>query len=342
MVQLVVRSSFILMTGVVAALYAARTFNDSPTGFLLTMITAVIISVVIVLVDIFTPRKQLSAVSGLFLGLIVGMLAAYSLSFLVDYISSIFPEIPDILNEGIKVFLGVVCIFIAMTLILQTKDDFRFVIPYVELSKQIRGNRPMVLDSSAIIDGRILDITHTNILQGMIIIPRFILNELQTIADSPDKLKRARGRRGLDLVAKLQENPSLEVTVEDAISEGATVDQQLIAYADDLHARIITTDFNLAKVAKVRGVDVININELAEAMRPAVLPGESLRVQIVKPGESPEQGVGYLDDGTMIVVDDGYHHMNQNIEVTVTSVLQNASGRMIFCKIPQSDSAESA
>ncbi|QNN20976.1 PIN/TRAM domain-containing protein [Planctomycetales bacterium ZRK34] len=332
MIQIVLRGLFVLMTAMVAGMYALRSFSDSAQKLLLSIGSAMLIAGLIVLADIFTPRKRLSSLSGAFFGLLVGMLAAYSLSFIIDYISTLFPVRSELM-EGAKVFTGVVCVFAAISMILQTKDDFRFVIPYVEFAKQIRGNRPMLLDTSAIIDGRILDIGQTQIIQGLLIVPRFVLNEMQTIADSADKLKRARGRRGLDIVAKLQANPTLDISIEDAEAEGATVDQKLVSLAQDLHARIITTDFNLTKVAELRGVDVININTLAEAMRPVVLPGELLSVRVVKPGESPGQGVGYLEDGTMVVVENARPHIGHDIALTVTSSLQTAAGRMIFGKL---------
>lgn len=330
MILFLLRGLFILMATLVAALYATKAFTGSAFGIVLAIVAAMALSGAIVLADVLTPRKKLSAISGVYVGLLVGLIAAWSLTFLVDYIQLLFHDAPGELMQGLKIFLGVICIFIAITLVLQTKDDFRFVIPYVEFAKQIRGNRPMLLDTSAIIDGRILDVADTQILQGLMVVPRFVLNELQTISDSADKLKRARGRRGLDIVAKLQSNPLIDLSIEDADAEGATVDQKLIALAQDLHARIITTDFNLTKVAELRGVSVVNVNKLAEALRPVVLPGELMSVKIVKPGESPGQGVGYLEDGTMVVVEHSRDRIGQDLPLTVTSVLQTSAGRMIF------------
>jgi len=339
MVHLVLRGLFIVMATAVAGLYAARTFTTSATGFIGTLGVAVAIALLLILADVLTPRKKLSEVSGVFLGLIVGMLAAYALSFLVDFVHTMFPEIGADLVEGIQVFIGVICVFGAISLILQTKDDFRFVIPYVEFTKQIRGTRPMILDSSAIIDGRFLDAAETNIIAGQVLIPRFVINELQTIADASDKLKRTRGRRGLDIVAKLQSDPKIDVSILEADAEGVGVDQKLVSLAAEMNGRLVTTDFNLAKVAEVRGVEVVNINALAEAMRPVVLPGEALRVEIIKPGESASQGVGYLEDGTMVVVENARHRMGQSVDLTVTSTLQTNAGRMIFGKVAEQDRA---
>ena len=333
MIQLILRGVFLLLASAVAAIYALQTFKNDATGLVLSIVVALAMAGLVVAIDICTPRKKLSAIAGIFLGLLAGLLAAYALSFFVDYVKFVFPVLPETLIKGIPVFVGVVCVFVATSLVLQTKDDFRFVLPYIEFAKQIRGTRPTVLDTSAIIDGRVLDIGKTRVLQGLLVIPRFVLNELQNIADSSDKLKRVRGRRGLDVVAKLQGDPNLEVSIEDAEAQGTTVDQQLVALSQDLHARLMTTDFNLTKIARLRGVEVVNVNELAEALRPVVLPGELLSVKIVKQGESPTQGVGYLDDGTMVVVEHARERIGHEVALTVTSSLQTSAGRMIFGRL---------
>jgi uncharacterized protein YacL len=340
MVHLLVRGLFLISAAAVAALYAVRTFTNvgDEWKIVLTVVAALAVSGLLTIIDTVTPRKKLSAIAGVFLGVIVGSIIAYALSFLVEYVDVLFPEqIPQELIEGIKLFIGVLCVFVSISLILQTRDDFRFVIPYVEFAKQIRGTRPMLLDSSAIIDGRILDIAETQILQGLLIVPKFVLNELQTIADSSDRIKRARGRRGLEIVGKLQNHPQVELAIEDAEAEGATVDQKLVAMAHDMHARLITTDYNLNKIAQLRGVDVVNLNDLANAMRPVVLPGETMGVQVIKPGESAGQGVGYLDDGTMVVVEQGRDRIGQSVNLVVTSVLQTSAGRMIFGRVHEGE-----
>ena len=275
----------------------------------------------------------------MFLGLVAGLLAAYALSFVVDLIGVLTapdkgPEREAFLDllRGVKVIIGLITCYMGISLVLQTKDDFRFVIPYVEFAKETRGNRPILLDTSVIVDGRILDIIQTQVVQGILIVPRFVLNELQTIADSADKLKRARGRRGLEMLQKLQENHIVEVVMDDREAEGAVVDQKLIALAQQVRGRVMTNDYNLNKVATLRGVDVINLNDLAKALRPVVLPGEHLLVKLVKSGEGPTQGIGYLDDGTMVVVEYGRPHMGQDVDLIVTSTLQTSAGRMIFGK----------
>ncbi|MBN1941749.1 MAG: PIN domain-containing protein [Phycisphaerae bacterium] len=217
---------------------------------------------------------------------------------------------------------------------MQTKDDFRFIVPYVEFSKQTKGARPMVLDTSVIVDGRITDIVNTKILRSELIVPRFVLAELQTIADSQDKLKRNRGRRGLDVLQNLRQCDVADVRILDvrvpAVEKAPDVDAKLVALAEHLNGQIITNDYNLNKVAQLRNIEVININDLANALKPVVLPGETMRTKIIKPGEEAGQGVGYLDDGTMVVVDQGRSHIGNEVDIVVTSVLQTSAGKMIF------------
>lgn len=196
-----------------------------------------------------------------------------------------------------------------------------------------RGADLKVLDTSAIIDGRIIDISETHFLSGQLIVPRFILQELHHLADSPDSLKRARGRRGLDILARLQENPEIPVKILDKdVPEITDVDGKVVRLAKDLGAKVITTDFNLNKVAMVEGVVPLNVNDLGTALKPPVLPGESMAMFVMKEGKERDQGVGYLDDGTMVVIEEGRRFIGKRVEVGVTSILQTSAGRMIFGK----------
>jgi uncharacterized protein YacL len=208
------------------------------------------------------------------------------------------------------------------------------VIPYVEFSRQTKGLRPLVIDTSVIIDGRIADIAATRLFDSPLIVPRFVLNELQLIADSSDKLKRTRGRRGLDILNKLQSSSYADVQIDDTPPPGldahAEVDHKLIAFSKNCDGRLLTNDYNLNKVAQLRGVDVININDLANALKAVILPGELMTIRILRPGEESTQGVGYLDDGTMVVVENARTHIGENVEITVTSAYQTSAGRMIF------------
>ncbi|GAH81751.1 unnamed protein product, partial [marine sediment metagenome] len=207
----------------------------------------------------------------------------------------------------VRLLLGAGAVFLCVSFVLQTKDVFRFVIPYVEFAKQTKGPRPLLLDTSVIIDGRIADIVDTQILESEMLVPRFILTELQAIADSDDKLKRNRGRRGLDILRQLQNSNKADIRILDAnipdVNDNREVDAKLVALAQHLDGRVVTNDYNLNKIAQLRGVGVVNINDLANALKPVVLPGETMTVKIIKPGEEPGQGVGYLEDGTMIVAE---------------------------------------
>ncbi len=240
------------------------------------------------------------------------------------------------LVKMIKLLVGACAIYLCVSFVMQTKDDFRFVIPYVEFSRQSKGSHPLILDTSAIIDGRIADIAETRILEGVLVVPRFVVEETQNIADSSDKLRRSRGRRGLDMLNRLRGNDKIEVKLHDAhipvVEDATEVDHKLVALAEHMDGKIVTNDYNLNKVAQLRGVDVININDLANALKPVVLPGEAVTVKIIKPGEESGQGIGYLDDGTMVVVEQGRNHIGEDLEVTVTSTLQTSAGRMIFGK----------
>ena len=340
MVLYILRGSFIVLTAAVTMLYVLPFQADQGIEFdkvlLITALTLGITSV-IVAADVLSPRKRLSAVSGVFLGLVAGLLIAFALSFVVDLIGLLTAptdradhEAFKNLLEGAKVIIGLITCYISISLVLQTKDDFRFVIPYVEFAKQIRGQRPTLLDTSILVDGRILDISKTKVLQGQMIVPQFVLDELHTISDSSDALRRARGRRGLDILKELQANPNIDVNIDNAKTEGTDVDHKLITLAQEMHARVMTTDFNLNKLAAVRSVEVININDLASALRPTVLPGEKMRIKIMKPGESAGQGIGYLPDGTMVVVENARSLVGQEVEITVTRMLQTSAGRMVF------------
>jgi len=300
-------------------------------------------ALIVIALDIFVPRKSLSAIAGLFFGLIVGMVIAYGLSLIVNLLVVAYTpggEVSDSTSSFVstlKLAIGVVCCYLAVSFILQTKDDVRFVIPYVEFAKEMKGAQPLVLDTSVIVDGRISDIASTGVLSSELIVPRFILQELQTIADSSDKLKRTRGRRGLDMLNKLQSNDKIDIRMLEVKPErsaaNASADEMLLDLTKQLSGKMVTNDFNLNKVAQLRGVPVININDLANALKPVVLPGEAMTVKIVKPGEEVGQGVGYMEDGTMVVAEGGRERIGESVDLTVTSVLQTSAGRMIFGRV---------
>ena len=289
-------------------------------------------AVVVIVLDFSLRRKNISLVSAVFFGLVVGLVVAMLLGPVVD----ITVWIPDRAREPVKVGIAVIASYLAISLILQTKDDFRFIIPYIEFAKQQKGGRPLLLDTSAVIDGRIADVAETRFLDSPLVVPRFVLTELQTVADSTDRLKRNRGRRGLDILNRLQSMAHVDISIQESpvpAQAGDGVDQKLVAMAASVSGRIVTNDFNLNKVAKVSGIEVINLNDLANALKPAFLPGETVEVTVIKPGQEGGQGVGYLEDGTMIVVEDGEKRIGQAVTITVTSVLPTSAGRIIFGRI---------
>jgi uncharacterized protein YacL len=292
-------------------------------------------TLLIVVADIFTPRKRIQTISAVYFGVIVGIFLSNLVTEALRPSMELYlhPRVHMMFSSILMIFICYLCI----STLLQTKDDFRFIIPYMEFSKEVKGARPMVLDTSVVIDGRIADVAETRVIDQPLVVPRFVLQELQSIADSSDKLRRNRGRRGLDILNRLQKSPGIEVRIHDAeIPELAgvrEVDQRLVILAKHLGGKVVTNDYNLNKIAKLQGVDVINLNDVANALKPIVLPGESLTVKLIKRGEEPGQGVGYLDDGTMVVTEQGAYHLGETVRMTVTSVLQTSAGRMIFGRL---------
>lgn len=305
-----------------------------------TFVGLMLLTQSVTVLDIIFRNKRLDLISAIYFGLLVGTLLAYLLTVALQPIT-----MPNETRHIVVSLLVIVLPYICISLLLQTKDDFRFVIPYVEFAKEVKGGRPLILDSSALIDGRIADIMDTNILDTELLVPSFVLQEVQEIADSNDKMRRTRGRRGLDVLTKLQQNPKVEVRMYEVKEKdlgGESVDQRIVALAKRLGGRVVTNDFNLNKVASVQGVDVINLNDVANALKPRYLPGETLRIRVLREGESFGQGVGYLDDGTMVVCEQGAGFIGREVEVTVTSVLQNSAGRMIFGRVAGSTATVAA
>jgi uncharacterized protein YacL len=263
---------------------------------------------------------------GLFLGLVIAQLLGYAFSGLQ--------------NSTIRISISVIlsCVFGYIGLVLGGKKVEEFKWPgwgfFAKGSQKKDGGK--ILDTSVIIDGRVADICETDFLEGPLIIPQFILQELQHIADSADSLKRARGRRGLDILNRMQKGDTVEVqVVDDDYPDIKEVDAKLIALAREMNAKVVTNDFNLNKVAQLQGVLVLNINQLANALKPMVLPGEVLHLQIMREGKEQGQGVAYLDDGTMVVVENASRHLGEEVEASVTSILQTTAGRMIFTTLKE-------
>lgn len=346
MILSVLRAIFVLLVAAVGWHYVVDPKQLMGDQTWLAMAIALSVGVIVVCVDILSPRKKLALFAGTFFGLIVGVATAYALSFVVQLLVGQFArDLPNdqraALQSFITVILGCVTTYLSISFILQTKDDFRFIIPYVEFRRSARGAKPLLLDTSVLIDGRIIAIVAAGVFESQLIVPRFVLVELQQVADSPDRLKRARGRRGLEVLAKLQQSPRVDLITYDSPNREADVgvDQRLITLAKESESRLVTTDYNLSKVAELAGVIVININELVTSLKPEALPGEKVTVKVIKAGESAGQGVGYLDDGTMVVIEQGRPFVGKEVEFSVTNTVQTSAGKMIFGRIGDSPEA---
>ncbi len=320
---------------------------EDKTNFWAVIYSAVGMAVFVFLLDVLTPKKKLSALAGVFFGLLVGMLLSMALTPAVTMITESYGiELIENSVKAIKWLMGICICYLTITIVMRTKDDVRFVIPYVEFAKQTKGARPLILDTSAIIDGRVADLCESKLFDAPVVVPRFVLNELQLIADSADKLKRTRGRRGLDILNEMQAHSVIDVEIDDSIipevEEVKGVDQKLMMFAKSRDGRVATTDYNLTKVAQVREVDVVNINDLANSLKAVALPGETMEVKIIKPGEEADQGIGYLPDGTMVVVEGARNKIGRDLVISITSSLQTSAGKMIFGKFekfaPRKDS----
>ena len=294
-------------------------------------------------VDFMVPQKKIHLFAGVFLGVLIGLLLGVITNSVINMlyetygISKNSDSVAGQVRPGILGIVNLLCCYWSVTMVLKTKDSFRFIVPYVEFSKQKKGARPLILDTSVIIDGRIVDLAGTHVFDSSFVVPRFVLNELQLIADSADKIKRNRGRRGLDILNKMKSDPNMDIDIQDiemtAKERTEPTDLQLVTATKRLEGKLVTNDYNLNKVAKVRGIEVINVNDIAKSIKVVVIPGEELCVHLVKPGDQHGQAVGYLDDGTMVVVEDGSSFIGQEKTVVVTSALQTSAGRMVFGKI---------
>ncbi len=299
----------------------------------LMLIIGLGLGILVALVDYFTPKKKISALLTVFLGLLAGMLATLAISYIVDLLVNLY----DIKNPQLvlvtKALVGIALTYLAIVTVLQTQDDFRLAIPYVEFVKQYRGTRPLLLDTSALIDGRLVDVAATGFLQAPLVVPRFVIDELQALADSQDGLKRAKGRRGLDMITKLQRSPRVDMTIDERPVPGKAADQMLVELARALPGVVVTLDSGLAKVGAIQGVPVLNIHELSNALKSSLVPGEPVTVRLVRQGEQVQQAVGYLADGTMVVAEDGASRVGQTVELIVVSSLQTSAGRLIFARL---------
>lgn len=294
-------------------------------GFLLALL--------VLLIDAFFKRFSVRNILSILLGIGLGLLIHRLFMGLTQY-----ADLSEAVQRQIGVISALMFSYLGAVTVLRGQDEFNLVIPFVKLEGKGAGEEIILLDTSVIIDGRIADIAETHFLGGRLVLPRFVLKELQLIADSSDPLKRSRGRRGLDILNRMKNNPNIEVKIQEMdFPEFSTVDAKLVKMAQVIGAKVFTNDYNLNKVAELQGVKVLNINELANALKPIVIPGETMQVKILKEGKEHDQGVAYLNDGTMVVVDNGRRRIGQTVNVVITSVLQTQAGRMIFAKPAESE-----
>ena len=329
---IILRCLFLLCAGGVSAIINTSLSSDlSRSAPWLVFVGIMSLAVAVVAADVFVPRKRIDTISAVYFGVLIGMLLTYILWIAIAPLL-----VQSIGGRSLQLIIALILCYVCTSVLLQTKDDFRFLIPYVEFVREVKGFKPLVLDTSVIIDGRIADLVNTGVFDNQLIMPRFALSELQAIADSSDKLRRTRGRRGLDVLNRMRADESVDLVIFDReLPElaGQTVDLKLVLLAKHLEGKVVTGDYNLNKVAKIHNVPVINLNEISNSLRPAYLPDEMFRIKVIKAGEGPEQGVGYLDDGTMVVIEGGRNRIGEDLDVRVTSTLQTNAGKMIFTKV---------
>src|SRR3989338_5885473 len=311
-----------------AALIGYQSTGGEQTGLWGALVGGVA-GMIIIFLEIGMRRVSVRGLSSAVFGLILGVIMSKLFSDVLILLK-VEPEVLSLVRTTMTLILCYLCMVIAM----RGRDEFNIIIPYVRLSRQDQIESVIVIDTSAIIDGRIVDICKSKFMEGKIVVPRFVLKELQQIADSADPIKRQRGRRGLEVLNTIQKEMGIPVTIhEEDFPEVNEVDAKLVKLAKLLEAKIFTVDFNLNRVAAIQGIKVLNINELANALKPVVFPGEAIEIRLLKEGKEHNQAVGYLDDGTMVVVEDGRKLIGSTVKVAVTSVLQTQAGRMIFTKL---------
>jgi len=322
----IVRIFFLIFSGMIGYYFSVNLSTSSHAPFIGILVG---VGVALFVLGIEIALKK-TPVKGLIAGS-VGLMAGFILANLITRTVIAYPftePVAKVLQVAISLAVG----YLGMMLAWRKREEFKILFPKLGLPFP-QAKKWKILDTSVIIDGRIADIVEAGFIEGTIVIPKFILGELQKIADSADSLRRKRGRRGLDVLGRMQKIASAEVVIEEKdIPQVREVDAKLVKLAKLMGGKIITNDYNLNKVAKLQEVEVLNINELASALKPVILPSEDIKIRVVKGGKEPSQGVAYLDDGTMVVVEDGKNLIGEEVDVEVTSVLQTSAGRMIFAQ----------
>ncbi len=324
MTLLFIRTFFLLISAFVGS-YLGSIVNAAAQGAWFGALAGLIL----IILELSLRRVSVRGLSSMVFGLLLGMVMAK----LIADIMSLLP-LGESMQSIMRAVLTIIFSYLGAVMALRGKDEFSIIIPYVRFRRQDLSEQVIVLDTSAIIDGRIWDIYKTNFFTGRLVVPRFVLQELQNLSDSGDDLKRQRGRRGVEILRNMQKDASLDIHIhEDDMAEIKEVDTKLVRLAKIMEARIFTTDYNLSRIAAIQGVIALNINDLLQAVKPSIFTGEEMEVRLVKEGKEQDQGVAYTEDGAMIVVAGGRSLVGKKVRVLVTSILATQGGRMIFAKV---------
>ena len=339
----VLRAVFVVLVVATVALTFASSFREFETlsvellvGLVLAALGA---AALVIIADVMTPKKQLASVLGIYVGVSFGLIAALGLSQLIDVVA----EAWQLDEAGASLYIslakgigGLSLVYLSVSIVLSTKDDIRLVIPYVQFEKRNSGRLPLLIDTSVLIDGRITGLAKTGIIDTTLIIPTYVINELQKLSDSSDRGKRERGRRGLDMVQELQRVYPQTKLVEPNTEE-VLVDRMILDTARKEGFRIFTNDLALAKIAEIQSIPVVNVHDIAGALRSDVMPGETLELLVVREGETPDQGVAFLPDGSMVVVENASEKIGKTCPIRITNSLQRPGGRLFFGKLAKAE-----
>jgi len=324
MTLLFIRIFFLLISAIIG--YQIGAINQNP---LVGVGACLLGGSMLIIMEANLKEVSVRGLSSMVFGLLLGI-------FMANLVSDIISLLPlgDVLKPILRVVLTLSFSYLGAVIALRGKDEFNLIIPYVRFKRQDIRDGVVLVDTSAIIDGRVSDIFKTGFIGGRLVVPRFVLHELQRLADSEDDIKRQRGRRGMEILKTMQKDVAVDVRIhEDDLGGNDAVDLKLVKLAKMMEARICTTDFNLSRIASIQGIEMLNINDLVGAVKPVVFNGEELEIKLVKEGKESNQAIGYLEDGTMVVVSDGRRALGQTVHVYVTSALQTQAGRMIFARM---------
>ena len=332
---LILRALFFMVAmGIAVLIFNSEGMRQGPSWVpWAVLIGMAVIPLTVIGIDTSIERKDLTVITAVYFGMLVGVFLTY---VAILALTPIIPSPPrNPIFDWIPLVLGMVLCYVCTSLLLQTRNDFRFLIPYVEFARDIQGMRPNLLDASAIVDGRIAELAEAGLFESRFVVPSFVVDELQSGSDAADRQRRLRCRRGLDVLNRLRESKAIDIEVlppDDEVDAEVSDDARTVAMAGKLGGRIITNDPNLVKIAALRSVQAINVNDVSVALRPTYVPGDLLTVRLVKPGEEHGQAIGYLDDGTMVVVEGGRDQIGRTVGVSVTSTLQRPAGRLVFAR----------